>query len=375
MSKRHFPGETIGIIGSSITSALLAQTAGALGYRVASLVTAEENPVRQFASWQTLTESYNPQALTFFAERVDLVATEVGILTNADLQLLASLTDLTLSDNLMAMTTDRLIEKSYLDSRRCLVPPFSLVTTLPDVTEAVESIGFPAVLKSSQRHVEGADDHVMLYSEEDYPAAEEKLNQGACILEAWIPAETTASLTILRNERGEILIYPAFEVVDLASGRQRYQYPIEVEDAVTAEMNRLAQLVAESLDLRGSLTLSFLVTSANVVYITSLSIGLGEEAMFTLGSMSLSQFEGASRAMMGLPLPELELTYPAAIAYPIEDLNQEAVLTQYMLRTDWAFALFNPIGNPTEQLTGFVTVTGKSIDDCLLQVDVTDITK
>ena len=38
MPEKHYPGATVGIIGSSVHAALLAQAAGKLGYRVASLV-------------------------------------------------------------------------------------------------------------------------------------------------------------------------------------------------------------------------------------------------------------------------------------------------------------------------------------------------
>ena len=50
MPEKHYPGETVGIIGSSIHAALLAQAAGKLGYRVASLVLNPDNLVRQFAT-------------------------------------------------------------------------------------------------------------------------------------------------------------------------------------------------------------------------------------------------------------------------------------------------------------------------------------
>src|SRR5699024_10541895 len=133
--------------------------------------------------------------------------------SNRDFQVLAELTDLTLSDDLIAITTDRLIEKAYIDSAKCLVTPFSMITDLADVREAVEYIGFPCVLKSTQRHLPDSHNHVVLYSEEDYPQAEAKIFNGTCILEAWIPTEKKATLTVVRNERGELLIYPVFELI------------------------------------------------------------------------------------------------------------------------------------------------------------------
>ena len=376
MPEKHYPGETVGIIGASIHAALAAQAAGKLGYRVASLVLSPDNPVRQFATWQTVAEQYDEAALRFFAGRVDVVVVEPGLLTNMQLQVLDQLTDLPLSEDLMAIATDRLIEKAYLDEKRCLVAPFSMVTNLNDIKEAVEFIGFPCYLKFAQRHLAPSMDHLILYSESDYEQAALKVEQGTCILEAWIPTEKKVSLIAVRNERGELLLYPPFEKIsDNEWGGMQVRYPVSLGIEVEKEMHRLGRYLVEQLALVGSATIDFLVTSAGVVYINDVSIGLGAEAMFTLGSMSLSHYEAFMRAVVGLPLPELLPLAEAAIALPLDSLNLEQVLTQYMLRTDWGFALFNPIGRAVEDMQGQVVVVGDSLAHCQRQIELTDIAK
>ncbi|MCW6659426.1 ATP-grasp domain-containing protein [Aerococcaceae bacterium NML191292] len=374
MPHKHYPGSTVGIIGSSVTSALLAQSAGKLGYRVASLVLNANNPVRQFASWQTVADAYDESALRYFAGRVDVVIAETGLLSNQDYQVLAKLTDVPLSEDLMAISTDRLIEKAYLDSKRCLVTPFSMITQLEDIKEAVEYIGFPCLLKATQRHLPQSDEHIILYNEEDYAAAQAKIEQGTCILEAWIPTEKRVSLTVVRNERGEVLLYPIFEVLQRGdSGGEQVRYPANVGLEVEREVRRVGQYLAEELHLIGALTVDYLVTSSGVVYVNGASIGLASEALFTIGSMSVSHFEAMARALVGLPLPELVPLSKAAIALPVEELNKENVLTQMMLRTDWGFALFNPIGNQPDFLMGKVIVTGDSLSNCERQIELTEL--
>ena len=374
MAVKHYPGETLGIIGSSMSTVLVAQEAGKLGYKVASLVTQEDNIIRQFSSWQTVTESYNRNALEYFGERVDVVFVEKGLLSNQSYQILSRYTDVVLSEDLMAMTTDRLIEKAYLDSHKILVAPFSLVTSLLDIKEAIEYIGFPAVLKFTQRNIEAERDHLILYSEEDFEEAEAKLNIGSCILESWIPTEKRVSLTVVRNERGEILLYPTFEVINQGNlTGEQVRYPANVERFIENEMYRIGQYLADELKLIGSLTLTFLVTSASVMYLNNASVGLSNEAIFTLGSMSVSHFEATVRAILGLPLPKLRIEHKAAISYPMEVLNEESVLTQFMLRTDWGFAFFNPAGQIQGPLRGQVIVTGESLDSCQRQLDITNL--
>lgn len=376
MPEKHYPGATVGIIGSSVHAALLAQAAGKLGYRVASLVLNPENLVRQFATWQTVAEAYDEASLRFFAGRIDTVIVEPGLLSNLAFKVLADITDVSLSEDLRAVATDRLIEKAYLDEKRCLVAPFAMVTSLEDVKEAVEFIGFPCYLKYTQRHIEAVSNHLILYSEADYEAAQAKIALGTCILEAWIPSEKVVSLSVVRNERGELLVYPPFEQVQSSavSGTQ-VRYPVKLHEEVEREIRRLGRYLVETLALVGCMTIDFLVTSAGVVYINSVEIGAKDAAMFTLGAMSLSCYEAMVRAVVGLPLPSLVPLADAAIALPLEALNAEQVMTQYMLRTDWGFALFNPMGRNPLDLEGQVIVTGDSLAHCQRQIELTDILK
>ena len=376
MPEKHYPGATVGIIGSSVHAALLAQAAGKLGYRVASLVLNPENLVRQFATWQTVAEAYDEATLRFFAGRIDTVIVEPGLLSNLAFKVLADITDVSLSEDLRAIATDRLIEKAYLDEKRCLVAPFAMVTSLEDVKEAVEFIGFPCYLKYTQRHIEAVSNHLILYSEADYEAAQAKIALGTCILEAWIPSEKVVSLSVVRNERGELLVYPPFEQVQSSavSGTQ-VRYPVKLHEEVEREIRRLGRYLVETLALVGCMTIDFLVTSAGVVYIISVEIGAKDAAMFTLGAMSLSCYEAMVRAVVGLPLPSLVPLADAAIALPLEALNAEQVMTQYMLRTDWGFALFNPMGRNPLDLEGQVIVTGDSLAHCQRQIELTDILK
>ena len=376
MPEKHYPGATVGIIGSSVHAALLAQAAGKLGYRVASLVLNPENLVRQFATWQTVAEAYDEATLRFFAGRIDTVIVEPGLLSNLAFKVLADITDVSLSEDLRAIATDRLIEKAYLDEKRCLVAPFAMVTSLEDVKEAVEFIGFPCYLKYTQRHIEAVSSHLILYSEADYEAAQDKIALGTCILEAWIPSEKVVSLSVVRNERGELLVYPPFEQVQSSavSGTQ-VRYPVKLHEEVEREIRRLGRYLVETLALVGCMTIDFLVTSAGVVYINSVEIGANDAAMFTLGAMSLSSYEAMVRSVVGLPLPSLVPLADAAIALPLEALNAEQVMTQYMLRTDWGFALFNPMGRNPLDLEGQVIVTGESLAHCQRQIELTDILK
>ena len=374
MAHRHFPGETIGIIGSSLSSAFLAQAAGALGYQVGSLVHESNNPVQQFASWQEIHSVFTEAHLVQFAKQVDTVYVELGLLTSQDFTILAEHTDLVLSENLITISTDRLIEKAYLDSSKTLVTPFSMVTSLEDINEAVEYLGYPCVLKSSQRHLAHANDHLLLFGEEDLIKAEDKVNSGTCILEAWIPVEKKVSLTVVRNDRGDTLIYPPLELIDkgMTTGKQ-VRYPARINQTLQKELDRIGAQTAKAVNLVGALTFEFFITSAGVIYINHASIGLGEAAIFTKGFFSVSQFEACVRALAGLSLPNIEPLNQAGVGIPMQQAKFDKVMVQFASRTDWGFVFAN-ISDPSgTRLVGQIVVTGDSLESCDRQIDMTEL--
>ena len=374
MVHRFYPGTCIGIIGSGHSSALLAQEAGRLGYHVGSLVTQAWNGVRQFASWQKVVDSYSTEELLAFGEQVDLVYIEPGLLSNRDFRLLSQVTYLPLTDDLIAISTDRLIEKAYLDSNKHLVPPFSMVTNLEDILEAVEYIGYPCVLKSAQRNLGIKSDQVILFNEEDLTQVTKLLDQGTCILEAWIPVEKKVTLTIVQNEAGQQMVYPGFEVVDKGDliGRQ-VRYPATVSESVQDEIERIGRSIAQSLAVVGAINIEYFMTSAGVIYVNHASLGLKAAGMFTHKVMSMPMVEATCRALVGLPLCKLESQVPAAIALPIAALNIEKVMIQYMTRTDWDFVFLNQPQKSVNLLEGLVVVTGEDLSDCDQQITITNL--
>src|SRR5699024_8068177 len=158
------------------------------------------------------------------------------------------------------------------------------------------------------RHLPNSEKSVIIYSEQDYPQAETKIEESTCILEAWIPSEKKASLTIVRNERGEMLVYPIFEIIEAGiDGGTQVRYPVSLHSAIEAEINRIGHVIADALGLIGSITMELLITTAGVVYVNDARIGLSDAALFTIGSMSVNHYEATIRAILGLPLPEIRL--------------------------------------------------------------------
>lgn len=181
-------------------------------------------------------------------------------------------------------------------------------------------------------------------------------------------------MTTVRNERGEILIYPVFEIINQGySSGEQVRFPSLVDNMIEQEMYRIGHQLSDDLHLIGALTLTFLITAAGVIYLNDASIGLSNEAIFSIGTMSVSHFEASMRAFVGLPLPKLSVKHQAAISYPLEALDYEAVMTQYMLRSDWGFVFFNGFINYEPSLLGQIIVTGDKIESCQRQVEITNI--
>lgn len=76
----------------------------------------------------------------------------------------------------------------------------------------------------------------------------------------------------------------------------------------------------------------------------------------------ISEYELHLRAILGWPLPELELAEDG-VAIPLRQKDMDAVLTQIQIKPDWRFA-FYPTGN---ELVGEIEIVGdlKAIKDSI----------
>lgn len=113
LNKPLLPGQMIGIIGGGQLGRMMALSAREMGFRIGVLDPTVDCPAAQVADWHLLAEYDDVEALEELARRSQVLTYEFE---NVDVEALMQVQDIVSipqGTDLLAITQDRLLEKSF----------------------------------------------------------------------------------------------------------------------------------------------------------------------------------------------------------------------------------------------------------------------
>lgn len=373
MSNLINPGKMIGIIGGGEIARLMALSAKKMGYRIGVLDPERDCPAAQVSDWQMIAQYDNQEALMDFAMKCDVVTYEYDNIDAEAITRMKKTVPVPQGADLLSITQDRLLEKAYLESSNINLAPYATIVTIEDIKGAIDSIGFPCVLKTIRERHNGKDRFV-LQSEEDIPKAAYLLKRGTCVLEAWIPFERELAVMVARNQANEIVVYPVTENIHRNTILHETIVPARVNHYVEEEIERIARTMAEKLELIGVLGIEMFITSSGTLYVNELIPRPHHSGNYSMDACSLSQYDAHIRAICGWPLPETELLSPAVVATILSE-NEEAAKVQIQLKPDWNFYYYGKENTEKGQKIGHITVLTEDVEKALATIVDTGILK
>lgn len=200
----------------------------------------------------------------------------------------------------LAVSQDRLREKSRFREIGLETPAFVPVDSLEGLRQAVAEIGLPAVLKTRTLGYDGKGQFV-LRTDADLDEAWRQLGHAPLIVEAFVAFERELSIVAARSVRGEIRFYPIAEnvheggILRVSRGRPG--------DPVQAQAERYAGLLLESLDYVGVLAIEFFQVGDGLL-VNEMAPRVHNSGHWTIEGAETSQFENHLRAILDLPLGE-----------------------------------------------------------------------
>ena len=296
------PNAVIGIIGGGQLGRMSAMAAARLGYRCHILTPEPDSPAAQVSAACTLGDYEDPAALRRFAEAADVITFEFENVSAAGLELLASLRPVHPAPNVLRISQDRVLEKSFLADAGVPTAPWRAVESLPDLHAAVEALGLPAVLKTTRLGYDGKGQAVMRVREDIEPAWA-ALDPKPLILEGFVNYACEISVIVARGADGAGTVFDAMEnrhrggILDLTLA------PARVAPGTAAEAQRVAWRVADTLGLIGLLAVEMFVDPSGRVLVNEIAPRPHNSGHWTIDACPASQFELHVRAVAGLPLP------------------------------------------------------------------------
>ncbi|KAK0350920.1 hypothetical protein LTR94_027062, partial [Friedmanniomyces endolithicus] len=150
------PGSTLGILGGGQLGRMLSQAASRLGFDVVILDPQPDCPAARVSRAQITAPYDDPDALQALGRLCDVVTFEFENVPAASVETLAEAGALVApGPTALAVGQDRVDEKTYLNAVDAPTVAFAAVATLDDLTNAIERLGLPALLKTRREGYDG----------------------------------------------------------------------------------------------------------------------------------------------------------------------------------------------------------------------------
>lgn len=364
-------GKTIGIIGGGQLGQMLTFAAKQAGMRVVILDPNPDCSAAQAADSSIVAEYSDKKAIEELARRSDVLTYEFE---NVDLEALEDVSDKVLipqGTELLRITKDRLREKTFLKEHGLQVAPFAAVSCKEDLVSAIEEIGYPSVLKTCEGGYDGKS-QLVLHTREDLKNADELLEQGRCILEGWVEFSMECSVMVARNMDGAISVFPVSENIHRNHILHESIVPARMSGELQSNAKKMAEKIADSLNLCGILGVEMFVGSDGRLYVNELAPRPHNSGHYSIEACNFSQFAVHNRAICNWPMPKIDLLSPVVMVN-ILGQHVDGCRKLVLKKPQWHFHDYGKGEIRIDRKMGHVTILTDDIEKTLAEVEDTSV--
>ena len=306
------PIETIGILGGGQLGRMLTLEAKRMGYRVVTLEPLPNSPCGQVADEQIVAAYDDLRAIGELGARADVVTYEFE---NIPLESVRALENdgrlVRPGGEVLRVTQDRILEKTFVRDAGCTVAPFAPVDDAASLGAAIAAIGFPAVIKTARGGYDGKGQWVVRDEAEAY-AALAAARGVALIYERFVPFDLEISVISARGSDGSIVSFPVTENRHDHGVLATTIVPARIPPAVAARAVATTERVGAQLGIIGTYCIEFFV-KGDEIFVNEIAPRVHNSGHYSLDATQISQYEAHVRAICDLPLVQPKLFEPAVM--------------------------------------------------------------
>ena len=191
---------------------------------------------------------------------------------------------------------------------------YAFVDNIDDFKSAVKKIGVPCVVKpimSSSGHGQSVLKSVQdLQQAWDYARQGGRAGAGRVIVEGFVKFDYEITLLTVRHIGGTSFLAPIGHRQQNGDYQESWQ-PQAMSDVALQKAQHIAEKITGALGGRGIFGVEMVVCGDEVIF-NEVSPRPHDTGMVTLISQELSEFALHARAILGLPIPEINLISPSA---------------------------------------------------------------
>lgn len=200
---------------------------------------------------------------------------------------------------------------------------YRYATSLEELQTAVKEVGIPCVVKplmsssgKGQSTIKSDEDIEKAWN---YSQAGKRGDIAEVIVEAFVTFHTEITLLTITQKNGKTLFCPPIGHRQERGDYQESWQPCVMSEEHLKEAQTIADKVTKALTGAGIWGVEFFLADDGV-YFSELSPRPHDTGMVTLaGTQNLSEFELHARAVLGLPIPQIELLKVGASAVVLAD--------------------------------------------------------
>lgn len=215
--------------------------------------------------------------------------------------------------SMLRIIQNKIRQKRFYKGNGIPTSKFDVYPHRDEVMRAVEEGKWkmPFVWKSAEGGYDGFG-VVIVRTEDDL----EKIDEGFCLVEEYIPFEKELSVIVARNESGETAAYPVVEMEFHPTANQ-VEYvlsPSTISDELAESAKNIALQTAEAYQLTGLLAVEMFLTKDGDILVNEVAPRTHNSGHVTIENNYTSQFEQHLRAILNLPLGDTKIKTPAVMA-------------------------------------------------------------
>lgn len=308
MKENFNPEIKIGIVGGGQLGRMLIQAGIDLNLRFQVLDPDPQAPCSSISTFQCgkLTDF---ETVLAFGKSCDLITIEIENVSTAALrELVKSGKKVYPEPDVIELIQDKRKQKVFYRENGIPTAAFILTENRESVFQNTHML--PAVHKLGREGYDGRGVQI-LRDATDLP----KAFDAPGLLEQLIDFEKEISVMVARSASGEIKTFPAVEM-SFHPTQNMVEFlfsPAQLNEAVTAEAERIAVAVIEKLEMTGLLAVEMFVTKDQKVLVNEIAPRPHNSGHQTIEGNETSQYHQHLRAILGLPLGDTSIRIPSAM--------------------------------------------------------------
>ena len=358
------PGKSIGIIGGGSLGFLLALQAKAMGFVVNVLDPVADCPASKVCD-QMFIADYNSlieiERLSRVSDVLTYTTNELNVDTLSSIQRELNLPQ---GIDILALSQDALMEKGFLEDHGINVAPYATIVRITDVEENIDGIGYPCLLRQTR-----GDRQLVIEGASDIIEAMDLVKNSTCILETMISSAKTYSLSVARNAKEEMTFFPIVETIYDYEGLKETTTVVDLDSDLMGELERIATVIAESLNLYGVLTVEYSITEDGAIYVHHMVPFPEERLFYSLEACEISGFEAHLRGICNWPLMDYSRLLSNALTRIVLGHDLSEAKRQVPHQAHWHFHFYDRNDAFANTIVGHITILTSDIEEARLEIE------